>query len=118
MRWVAIVLIVCLASGCRENPFLIHQAKKSIREQMRDPDAVKFRDVIYIRDQRTGDKVCVEVNTKNGYGAYIGFQWFVWYAPTNYQKEQLYWDGKTMPPRTSPAVDYVRRWCHGSSRKL
>lgn len=49
---------------------------KSITYHQRDPDAVKYREVAGIKQ---GDKivVCDQMNTKNAFGAYIGFRRFV-----------------------------------------
>jgi len=46
--------------------------KRSVSENLKDPDSAKFKDVGY--DTR-GDK-CGMVNAKNSFGAYTGFQRF------------------------------------------
>ncbi|WP_156314171.1 hypothetical protein [Brevundimonas sp. DS20] len=50
----------------------IHAAQKRVAEQLRDPASAQFR------ASRVNDGwVCGEVNGKNAYGAYAGFQRFV-----------------------------------------
>lgn len=47
--------------------------KDAVAARMRDPSSVQFRDLT-----GEGDTVCGEVNAKNGFGAYVGFQRFVY----------------------------------------
>lgn len=78
-------VIACLAlAGC--DVLAMPKAKELVANQLRDPSSAQFRD---LRRTRQG-VVCGEVNGKNGYGGYAGFQRFiakpdtqeVWLEPT------------------------------------
>ena len=71
-----IVLAALLLGACQFVPGSDQQkisaAEKSVAEQLRDPASAQFR------NSRIKDGwVCGEVNGKNAYGAYAGFQRFV-----------------------------------------
>lgn len=53
---------------------LIAALKVSLTRALRDPDSVKFRD-IKLNSKRTA--LCGEYNSKNGFGAYVGFRGFI-----------------------------------------
>lgn len=64
-------LVACLAlAGC---DLVTPKAKDLVAGQLRDPSSAQFRD---LRKTRQG-VVCGEVNGKNGYGGYAGFQRFI-----------------------------------------
>jgi hypothetical protein len=48
-------------------------ARQAVAGEMIDPSAAQFR-----RLRRVGNAVCGEVNSKNRYGAYVGFVEFVY----------------------------------------
>lgn len=50
----------------------IGAAKKLVTHDLKDPSSAQFRDV-----HKTDQAVCGEVNGKNAYGAYAGFQHFI-----------------------------------------
>jgi hypothetical protein len=54
-------------------------AERVIRNQFADPDGAQFRNVWAVRPAgfATGFNFCGEVNAKNGFGAYTGFQAFL-----------------------------------------
>lgn len=53
---------------------LEYAAKKSVAKMMLDPDAAQFRSLRVLAD---GYSVCGQVNGKNRFGAYVGYQWFI-----------------------------------------
>ena len=53
---------------------LAKQAKESIAEQLKDPDSARFKKIFVTQD----GAVVGYLNAKNGYGAYGGFEPFVW----------------------------------------
>ncbi|MBC3484702.1 hypothetical protein HU750_03380 [Pseudomonas sp. SWRI50] len=63
---------------------VVQSAQAIAARDLKDPDAAKFRDAFYVtadpkgdaRD-RSKDSICIEVNGKNSYGAYTGFNWTV-----------------------------------------
>ncbi len=69
IRFITLVLVLACLTGCDSERVSV--AKAAVRDQMRDPGAVEFRNV---RD--TGEVICGEVNAKNGFGAYVGFRPF------------------------------------------
>ncbi len=76
MRKTALALTLMLA-GCDLDEILspaIHNAKEGVREDMRDPSSTIFRNVkVCPRDKNI---VTGEYNSKNGFGAYAGFERF------------------------------------------
>lgn len=57
----------------------IASAREGVIENLRDPEAAKFRHVIALRANQgnRGYFFCGEVNAKNAYGAYVGFRRFL-----------------------------------------
>lgn len=53
----------------------INDVKQAIADGMKDPDSAKFRNV-RIKPYHGGQIACGEVNSKNSYGAYVGYQRF------------------------------------------
>jgi hypothetical protein len=61
----------------------ITTAKNVVKERLRDPDSAQFRNVgAYRGDPKIKYPmfVCGEVNAKNGFGGYDGYEPFVWVA--------------------------------------
>ena len=54
--------------------------KRSLAEHMKDPDSVKFRNLI---TSESGSVLCGEVNAKNSYGGYVGFKRFYYFWSTS-----------------------------------
>lgn len=67
----------------------IGNAEYAISQQMRDPESAQFRDVS-VHAVAGGEKVvCGEVNSKNGYGGYAGFQRFVATGRSSFLESQM-----------------------------
>jgi hypothetical protein len=62
--------------GYLKEQAMFKETKDRVTRNMLDPEAAKFRNLRVI----SGDTVCGEVNPKNTYGAYIGYQKFM-YTP-------------------------------------
>lgn len=60
----------------RLSPARLALYQRAVADQLRDPQAAQFRNVRAIRDQDGDEALCGEVNGKNAYGGYIGFQPF------------------------------------------
>lgn len=58
----------------------IAAARAAVADGLKDPAAAQFRNLSAVTDGAGLRKVCGEVNAKNSYGGYIGFQAFA-YAP-------------------------------------
>ncbi|MBI1627017.1 hypothetical protein [Comamonas suwonensis] len=55
---------------------VIEGTKRRIAHDLRDPESARFREVALIVYEGRS-VVCGEVNSKNGYGGYVGFQPFI-----------------------------------------
>ena len=73
---------------------LIDQAKEAVKLDLKDPDSAQFRTVRV--KQREEEVVIGEVNSKNIYGGYSGYEKFYW-GP--------YRDGKKYVWRESGVID-------------
>ncbi len=74
---------------------LVVYAQDAVREKLKDPASAKFRN-LFVHKARLEDKeipvVCGEVNAKNAFGGYSGFQYFVsaWGLPEwTFLEEQI-----------------------------
>lgn len=57
---------------------LIQMARDAVRARLKDPDSADFRNVGYYSGGETdGAAVCGEVNSRNSFGGYTGFERFV-----------------------------------------
>ncbi len=83
MKKLAIVVLAAITlAGCNPSGSdAVRVAKKEISSGLKDPDSVQFRDVFFhpdIEQPKSGASgyVCGQLNAKNSYGAYIGFERF------------------------------------------
>lgn len=53
--------------------------QSAVADTLRDPESARFRSVRVIREADGSDALCGELNAKNAYGGYIGYEPF--YAP-------------------------------------
>lgn len=82
MRLAIFLLAAMVLAGCDKR-----QGEEIVRRQLRDPASAKFRDVKSGKLPDTlvpgsfgtpgGTVVCGEVNSKNGFGGFAGFQKFI-----------------------------------------
>lgn len=71
--WMTGVIVMAALSGCSAlDPYA--DAKEAVRRLMKDPDSAQFRDVSRCSKP---DAIWGEVNSKNSYGAYSGFERFI-----------------------------------------
>jgi hypothetical protein len=68
-RVLTLVFLTLIVAGCE--PERIRLAKDAVRDVLREPDTAQFRNVV-----DHGHVVCGEVNAKNGFGGFTGFQDF------------------------------------------
>ena len=54
----------------------IEEAKAAVVSVLKDPGSAQFQNV-FITTPRQGMAVCGEINAKNSYGGYTGFQYFI-----------------------------------------
>ncbi|WP_036052429.1 hypothetical protein [Bradyrhizobium sp. URHD0069] len=64
-----------------EDGGMIARAKAVVRANLRDPDSAQFQDIIVFRH---GNKhtACGSVNSKNGFGGYVGYKPFIYREPS------------------------------------
>jgi len=83
-RLYVFIAIIFLCAGCKPlDNQLKRRGQNAVEASLKDPDSAKFRNVHFVeikmnglgRYQKAG-YVCGEVNAKNGFGAYGGFQKF------------------------------------------
>lgn len=75
MRRRAIMALVMTGlAGCSGE---VGAAKEQVAHHMRDPSSAQFREVRALKQKDGSVAVCGEVNGKNAYGGYAGFQKFV-----------------------------------------
>jgi hypothetical protein len=61
-------------------PAVIAQYQAAVANRMRDPEGTRFRNTYVVRHPKAEfDALCGEVNSKNAYGGYVGYDAF--YAP-------------------------------------
>jgi len=56
---------------------LIVNAQDSVKRLLKDPDSAKFRNIFVNKSKKGFTVVCGEVNAKNSFGGYTGFQRFI-----------------------------------------
>jgi hypothetical protein len=66
-----LLLTFLILAGCDKQAM---DAKDAVKRQLKDPNSVEFRDV----ESYENGVTCGRYNAKNGYGAYSGFQGFVY----------------------------------------
>lgn len=73
------VLTTTLLAGCESGD--IKKAKEDVSNELRDPSSAQFRNISQTEKKSLLEfgvvTVCGEVNGKNAYGGYVGFQRFV-----------------------------------------
>ena len=72
--WLILLVTLGLITGCSQAE---NNAENFVRERLKDPESANFRDLV-VRQFKGKDAVCGQVNAKNGFGAYVGFQKFVY----------------------------------------
>lgn len=60
---------------------IVIMSRDGVRARLRDPDSAEFRNVGYYSGGPEGAAVCGEVNAKNGFGGFTGFERFVAMGP-------------------------------------
>ncbi|EPG3568327.1 hypothetical protein ON011_003261 [Providencia rettgeri] len=92
MKFKAVFVVLALLGlvGCKPtDEDVANSAKEQINRYLKDPTSSLFRDVVVYRDGDDTAYVCGDVNAKNEYGAYTGFESFMGKVYIN--------DGKFVP---------------------
>lgn len=78
----SLMFMFCAATALADNAdndVLQKKVENLVRERLKDPDAATFKNVYANKLENGGIVICGEVNSKNIYGGYVGFQKF--YSP-------------------------------------
>lgn len=70
----------CNASGAD----VIVSTKKALSDRMKDPDSIKFKNVFSSYTDKGGYVACGQLNSKNSFGAYMGFKRFIGNGKTTF----------------------------------
>lgn len=82
-RLIALIIIGVSLAGCKPSEKkAVELSEKEITINLKDPDSAKFRFVRLAKledaiDKTTNSIVCGQINSKNGFGAYTGFNRFI-----------------------------------------
>ncbi|PZT87755.1 MAG: hypothetical protein DI627_05785 [Acinetobacter sp.] len=71
---------------------LIVQSKRHLRGIVKDPDSIKYKNLNAFLDKDGNSYACGEFNSKNSFGAYVGYRKFV------YSGKTLIMDGESKIP--------------------
>lgn len=64
------------------------QAQNSVKSLLRDSDSAEFRNLQVLHSKSGGRYVCGEVNSRNAFGGYVGYQQFVSVGQMTFLQEQ------------------------------
>lgn len=101
MTTMSLLFVLSLLSGQQTADVTVNQhfeaeiaaVKAEVESKLRDPFSAHWRNLRAFHNNDGSVIVCGEVNAKNAYGAYVGFEGFV------------HWNGSlTMPDATMPIV--------------
>jgi len=77
---LSVIFILCsttlIAGDAREIAW-IEKGKEAVRSKLKDPNSAQFKNVYFHRGADGIPVSCGEVNSKNSFGGYTGFQKFV-----------------------------------------
>ena len=82
--WVAVLALVtapAVAGETAASTALVVKARRAVAETLKDAPSARFR-LVRKGNDRDRVRVCGEVNSKNGFGGYTGFQKFVYFSDT------------------------------------
>lgn len=68
---------------------IIYSAKKKVASSLKAPDSANFKDVFFNETNKGGAVACGQVNSKNSFGAYTGFQRFISNGKTVLLEEKI-----------------------------
>jgi hypothetical protein len=77
---------MCLGQENINDNTAITKTHEFLLNQLKDPDSTKFRYERVIRRESSGQQhvfVCGELNSKNSYGGYVGYQPYYYYVDNN-----------------------------------
>ena len=102
---ILLLTTIATTSSFADNTNLVGQTKKNVKDLLKDPESAQFRNVKVVINTEGKKSVCGQVNAKNSYGGYTGFQSF--YAKSNDKIVYLNDD-----------VNYQLAGCEGKTNEL
>lgn len=63
----------------RATPAEMREAQDAVRAVLRDPDSARFRSIIALNGSNGRRSICGLVNSRNGFGGYVGDTAFHWH---------------------------------------
>lgn len=66
----------------------IYDAKKAVRNSLKDSGSAQFKSVFFNQTKKGGAVVCGQINSKNSFGAFTGFQRFISDGKTTFIEEK------------------------------
>lgn len=75
--------------------------KKITLSKLKDPESARFSNEIFVVD---ADYACVQVNSKNSFGGYVGYKWAFLFK----SKGQWMVSSSTLQPDLNECVDLAR----------
>lgn len=91
MSYMPTFAMILAIAGCHQEPSSIAASKRLIEGRLKDPSSVEYRNVRSCG--KDGQWAAGEYNAKNSFGAYVGFQPFI------YDGDRIHVDGDgTTPP--------------------
>ncbi|MBV5305932.1 MAG: hypothetical protein J0652_04475 [Desulfobulbaceae bacterium] len=90
IRLVATIVlcVFCVGTAFGGEAETIVSAKRAIKNRVKDPDSVTFKDVFYSKTDKDGEVACGRFNAKNSFGAYTGYTRFISNGKTTFIEGQ------------------------------
>lgn len=103
-KYIAMVLLCIALVGCNGTE---SSAREAVKQILNDPSSAQFKN-IYTTSYDGKPAACGEVNAKNAFGAYVGYQRFVYLG---YPYPAVFFDGEedAVMARIMARICYDRR---------
>lgn len=76
MKKIICITLLGLSTSTFADTSAINNAKKIIKNSLKDPDSVQFKDVRAVTNTKGEKSICGSYNAKNSYGGYVGYKEF------------------------------------------
>lgn len=75
-KYCAIIILCLTTTTTFANQNAINNVKSAIKESLKDPDSVVFKNVRVVTNTKGEKSICGSYNAKNSYGGYVGYTGF------------------------------------------
>ena len=72
-----LIFLSCMEANANQIRVVIEKGKSAVSYAMKDPESTKFREITVHKKSSGPYMVCGQINAKNSYGGYIGYQGFM-----------------------------------------